>query len=93
MLRYVLMMFRFEHHYHIMLHAVSLHVFLWKHKTNDFLSRVEKTYLHGLLCYPLRIQGNPEKTEKWYLTFLYVPIFLKFIHSMLGTFIMDILMY
>ena len=40
-----------------------------------------------------QLQGDPEKTEKWYLKFLYVSIFLKFIHSVLGTFITDILMY
>ena len=39
------------------------------------------------------IQDDAEQNEKWYIKFLYVPIFLKFIHSMLATFIMDGLMY
>ena len=39
------------------------------------------------------IQRDPEKNKKWYLTFLCLPTFLKLIHSMLGTFNMDVLMY
>ena len=36
---------------------------------------------------------NQKKTEKWYLKCLCLLTFLKFIHSMLGNFIRDVLMY
>ena len=62
------------------------------HSICSSLMKSVAKYRFSHMISPTKYRVTQKKTEKWYLKCLYVPIFLNFIHIVLGIFIMDVLL-